>query len=253
MKKRLFALILAAALLLTMTACGRRPDGSSRAGDIKGQWRMEIPVGELLNSAFTAYIGSSVFSEERNSSEQELAKSLAKYVDFSKFVIPMVMDFQSEGVLKLSVDSDNVKTMAEDFTQDLLNGLEKVCKDMGMGDLEDLLQKDGTSRKEIEIMLPPMMEVSMLEMAYELEETVLNYRVDRDRIYLKSAEAPEYNKDAWIEFTLRRGELTLVEISRLKEALAAAEVEAKGSQEWEEYRFMVDWLNDLFPMTLTAK
>lgn len=253
MKKRLFALILAAVLLLTMTACGSRPDGSSREGDIQGQWRMEIPVGELLNSAFTAYTGSSVFSEEMSSSEQELAKSLAKYVDFSKFVIPMVMDFQTEGVLKLTVDSDNVKAMAEGFTQDLLNSLDKVCKDMGMGDLEDLLQKDGTTRKEVEIMLPPMMEAFMLEMEYELEETALNYRVDRDRIYLKSAESPAYNENAWIEFTLRRGELTLVEISRLKEVLAAAEAEAKGSQEWQEYRFVVDWLNDLFPMTLTAK
>ncbi len=140
--KRAIAVILCLTILcaMLMTGCGIQDIldqvlGGGEQGKFVGKWTMKLDMTEMITEMMGAQL-----------------TGMSEYFVFEDVILVMNWEFDKDGTYNCSVDSDELKVMADNITDTVIGGLEQYLTeylaDYGFT-LDDYLQQTGISLEDL--------------------------------------------------------------------------------------------------------
>ena len=180
--KRLFALLMAVAMVFCLAACG----GDAETGveekeknvkkTLVGDWEAEVDLSDMM--------------------AEMLADELGMEIDVDDFAITMALTFEDDGTFKAEMKAD-----WEEAVEDLVDNiwdyiLETTAEEAGMSvsEVEELMEEQGVTKDML------MEEVDMEDIMGDLEEKITGeWVLDGDKLYM-AEENPEDEEPVIIDF-----------------------------------------------------
>ena len=184
--KKIFALMLAALMLVgVLAACGG-DKASVSDGGLEGKWRTTLDMTEEVN--------------------QDLADGeLGEFMEFSDLGVDLVLEFKGDGTYSMTVDEDALADTMESVKTQFKEGMSNYLAEMMPGvdlDLDELMAEMGLDLDEL---------VDSVDMASELREYNMagQYKAEGGKLYLSESADEEPPVDEYDVYILDGDTLTM--------------------------------------------
>ena len=148
MKKAAASVILAAAMVVSMTGCGgsdtktetpattaeTKAADTAQENDLTGIWERKLDVGL-----------SNLLTGEENEEEAAVKEAMTKYVDPDEVMVYVVFTFNEDGTYTLEMDQEAWEAIKSPYVENVTKGLEEYMTQL----IEDEAQKENISTEEV--------------------------------------------------------------------------------------------------------
>lgn len=187
MKKRVFSVLVAAVLMLTMlTACGSKTDKA-----LLGTWTCEMDFGSFLNEGLAT--------------EPEVAEYM--YVD--EFVLKIELTLNADGTYKMTADTAANQASYEAIKDELAVGMEQYLTDVATASgitLEDVLSASNTT---IDALMDEAFGQEMYESIIGEMEAEGKFEAADGKLYMSDGLNYDIDRNYYETYTLSDNVLTI--------------------------------------------